>query len=622
MKILFFSDTFPPDSYGGSDIVAHSLAGALVKMGHEVFILTTVRNKKDEGETVREGLKIYKVFSNYHERWRAYFGLYNPQVIGKVKEIIKKTVPDAVHAHDIHQHLSYHSLKLAKNSGAKVILTAHDAMPYSYGKVSDESKLSAFKDLWDYKLRYNPLRNLIIKHYLKNADKIVAVSDALKRALTNNSIKNVETIHNGMDLGNWVVPDESVADFKKKYGLENKKCILFGGRLSGAKGGRKMVEAMVKIARTVPEAILLVAGREDGYAKAMKEMARRENIAERIIFTGWFGRGDMKKAYFVSDVVAVPSLYLDPFPTVNLEAMAAKKPVVGTCFGGTSEIVVDGETGYIVNPNNVDLLADRITDLLRDGQKANQFGQSGYERVRDFFSLKLQVEKYLQYYKRTTCYMREPKFYTRNVLIKLFPKYFRGKLIDIGAGRAKYYELLNPHIDEYVAVDNLSSSYQYKSEQDKKKVTHISDASSLPFDSNEFDSALCTELIEHVEDPLSVVREAYRVLKPGGYFILTSVWLSPFHEEPKDYWRFSESGYRFLSRKTGFEFIDIKPLGGMFASLLYIVTRNIELRGKNWMKRGLETRLKRIAELIMEKLDNLIPTPDPVGHVVIFRKPK
>ncbi len=219
--------------------------------------------------------------------------------------------------------------------------------------------------------------------------------------------------------------------------------------------------------------------------------------------------------------------------------------------------------------------------------------------------------------------MKEPKFYTRNVLIKLFPKYFKGKLIDVGAGRAKYRELLKPHIKEYVAIDNLSSDYQYKSEQDKKRVNHVGDASSLPFDSNEFDSALCTELIEHVEDPLEVVREVYRVLKPGAYFILASGWLSPFHEEPKDYWRFSEDGYKILGSKAGFDFIETKPQGGMFTSLVYIIARNIELRGNRWAKRGLRKVdfLKRMIELIMEKLDDLIPTPDSVGHVVIFRKP-
>ncbi len=380
--------------------MAFNLAKGLKNAGHEAFIVTTVREKSEEGETDYEGLKVFKIYANYHERWRAYLSLYNPQTIKKVKKIIRKINPEIVHAHNVHYYLSYHCLKLAKAAGAEIFLTAHDAMLYSYGKVADEFKISWAQELKKYWLRYNPIRNLIIRRYLKYVDGIIAVSDILRRALVNNGIKNVVTIHNGIDLNSWTTSDESVADFKRKHDLEDKKIVLFGGRLSGAKGGESIVKAMAVVARRCPKAVLLIAGREDGYASVIKDIAKKENILNRLVFTGWLDHKEMVVTYRGSNVVVFPSVYLDPFGLVVIEAMAAQKPVVATCYGGAHEIVVDGETGYIVNPNNIDSFAEKILGLLKDEARAQMMGQKGRERVAKNFTLKQQIEKYLNLYKK------------------------------------------------------------------------------------------------------------------------------------------------------------------------------------------------------------------------------
>ena len=96
----------------------------------------------------------------------------------------------------------------------------------------------------------------------------------------------------------------------------------------------------------------------------------------------------------------MPSIYLDPFPRINLEAMASKKPVVGTCFGGTPEVVINNQTGYIVNPLNAEMMARKIIDLLKNFQKAKKFGEAGYQRVINEFSLEKQVKITLEYYNK------------------------------------------------------------------------------------------------------------------------------------------------------------------------------------------------------------------------------
>ncbi len=399
MKIIFLSDDFPPSSFGGAGIVAYNIAQALKGLGHHVSIITTTQDKNAEGFVVQDGLRVFKIYSYYHSRWRAYMSLYNPDTVRKAAKVIAHIEPDVVHVHNIHHYLSYYLLKIAKASGARVVLTAHDTMLYSYGKVAHHSKISPLSILKRFKWRYNPFRNIVIRHYLKYVDKIISISNVLKQALDNNRISNnVETIYNGIDLAGWVAFDESITQFKKRYNLEGKKVVLFSGRLSGAKGGEKIVQVMRHVIKNIPEAVLLIVGREDSYTESLKNIASQGGYLPHLIFTGWLGQDEIKSAYFCSDVVAVLSIYLDPFGLVNLEAMAAKKPVIGTCYGGTREIVVDNDTGYIVDPNDIDIVSQRIIKLLINPSLAQSMGERGYERAKNYFDSKEQIDKYIKAY--------------------------------------------------------------------------------------------------------------------------------------------------------------------------------------------------------------------------------
>lgn len=398
MKIVFLSDDFPPDNLGGAGVIAQSLARGLNALGHKVFVITAVGVKEREGINKREGLTIYNIYSNYHERWRAFICIYNPQTVGKVAKILSQIKPDVVHAHNIHYHLSYHTLRIAKKNCCKVLLTAHDTLLYSYGKVRNEDKISWLAELKNYKLRYNPFRNLAIRYYLKFVDNIVAVSESLGRALKNNGIPRVTVVHNGIDIDNWQFDEKALSDFKKEYGLGAKKVVLFAGRLSWAKGMEAIIKAMARVVRERPNTSLLIAGTGGKFSQTMKNLSANSGISKNVIFTGWLNHEQMKLAYFASDVVTIPSTYLDPFPTVNLEAMAAKKPVVGTCFGGTPEAIADGFNGYIVNPNDTDVLAKKIIELLENPQKAHEFGVNGYRRAKEIFDLDKQAGNYFKLY--------------------------------------------------------------------------------------------------------------------------------------------------------------------------------------------------------------------------------
>ncbi|MEK7590056.1 MAG: glycosyltransferase family 4 protein [Patescibacteria group bacterium] len=420
MKILILQDDFPPKSFGGAENIVFNLVKKLKKRGEDVLVVTTTQNKNEEGKIEYEGLKIHRIYSDYHSRWRAYISLYNPYVIQKVKKIISDFNPDVIHANNIHYHISYSALKIAKNSGVKVILTTHDAMLFHYWKFTEyinpkdtacdlnfNYKISPWTQLKVHKRRYNPFRNIIIRYYLRYCDNIYAVSNELKKALEQNKIKNVEVIHNGIDTNIWT-PQVAVKGLsswnkvdggetlKSNFNLTDKKIVLQVGKSGWRKGSVQIIKIMNTVKDFIPQSVLVIASKRDAYEEEMRRIADKFGV--EIVFTGWLDESDLRAMYSISDVVVFPSVCFDTFGMVNIEAMAMEKPVVATCFGGSREIVEDGVTGYIRNPYDTNSFAQAIIGLLEFPEKAREFGKNGRMRVVNNFTLEKQVEKYMSIY--------------------------------------------------------------------------------------------------------------------------------------------------------------------------------------------------------------------------------
>ncbi|MFZ2522098.1 MAG: glycosyltransferase family 4 protein [Minisyncoccia bacterium] len=402
MKIVILSDGFPPLALGGAEVIARNLAKALAERGHEVSVITSTKDINDAGKFTDGKINIYKIYSDYSDRWRAYRSLYNSGVVHKVESILSKIKPDIVHIHNIHKHLSYACINVAKKYSRGIVLTAHDLMLVHYGKLGahvgknnevEVDKISFLSQIMQYKFRYNPFRNFVIRYYLRKVDKIFAVSSALKNILEREGISGIEVLHNGIKVSDWIIDKSKLIDFKNKYELSDKKVLFFGGRLTGIKGGIVALQVLEKVLSKIDNAVLIVVGHKDDWGKEMLEKTKDMRIDRKVIFTGWIPHEDIRYAYASSDVVLVLSRYLDPFPTINLEAMATSKAVVGTILGGTPEAVLDNKTGYIVDPNNIELVSEKVLDLLSDIDKLKSFGLSGFKRVSNINNEEIWVDK-------------------------------------------------------------------------------------------------------------------------------------------------------------------------------------------------------------------------------------
>lgn len=405
MKVVFLADDFPPRSMGGAGVSTYELALGVLLAGNEVSVITTCRRREEEGESLHDGLTVISIHSEYPERWREYRSVNNRRVVRQVEVLLKQINPDIVHANNIHQYLSYGCLKAARQHARAVVYTARDTMPIISGKLqtarylsTHDPKVSWLDRLRSSKKRLNPLREWGIRRYVRFAHKIVAVSTALETALIRNGIRNTVVIHTGI-RAEVASSEESVTSFREVHGLRGAPLVLCAGRLSKAKGAQAVLEAFVEVVHHTPHAKLVFAGNLGSYGKVLSEKAARHGISHAYMETGWLSSEDMKTAYRAAAAVVVPSLYLDPFPRTALEAMAAEKPVVATCYGGAPEAVEDGVTGYVVNPSDSRTMGARITDLLEHPDRARQFGQAGRKRLENSFSFDDYIQSYLRLYR-------------------------------------------------------------------------------------------------------------------------------------------------------------------------------------------------------------------------------
>jgi SAM-dependent methyltransferase len=129
--------------------------------------------------------------------------------------------------------------------------------------------------------------------------------------------------------------------------------------------------------------------------------------------------------------------------------------------------------------------------------------------------------------------------------------YMTGRMMDFGCGRKPYKNLFN--VEEYIGVDIEVSGHSHKNEN----IDIYYDGKSLPFKNDEFDSIFSSEVLEHIFIPDIILNELNRVLKTGGYLLLTVPFVWDEHEIPYDFGRYSSFGIKFLLEKHSFEIIKI-----------------------------------------------------------------
>ncbi len=147
--------------------------------------------------------------------------------------------------------------------------------------------------------------------------------------------------------------------------------------------------------------------------------------------------------------------------------------------------------------------------------------------------------------------------------------YCHGRLVDIGCGEKPYARFAGKNIHEYVGIDHIHTLHS------KSNIDIFSTVYKIPFPNDSVDSALCTSVLEHLEEPEKAIKECFRVLKQKGIVIYTVPFIWHLHEEPRDFYRYSKYGLEYLFKKVGFEIVEMKALTGFWGTFGQLFVYNL-----------------------------------------------
>jgi SAM-dependent methyltransferase len=193
------------------------------------------------------------------------------------------------------------------------------------------------------------------------------------------------------------------------------------------------------------------------------------------------------------------------------------------------------------------------------------------------------------------------------------------RVLDAGAGTAPYRELFADH--EYTTTDWANTPHAEALRADVIAPIH-----DLPLDDAAFDCVICSEVIEHVADPVAALAELRRVLKPGRQAWVTAPFVWEFHEEPYDFYRYTRHGLRSVLERAGFEKVEITPFGGCFSTVGQLVRNLGSISGSTGpgappIRRALSEALRRAAPALarLDRWDRRGVLP--LGHGAVATAP-
>jgi glycosyltransferase involved in cell wall biosynthesis len=232
----------------------------------------------------------------------------------------------------------------------------------------------------------------------KYADVVVCNSKATMDNLVLREKKLVNktlVIHNGLKPQN----DDYLKISKEDLGFDNEDFIItLIGRINRLKGHKWLLNTFINNFQSNKNVKLVFVGSpvlgQEYYLEEIEQIITKKNLQNQVKIVGF--KKDLRPFFFLTDILAVPSTEAESFGLIALEAMLAKKPVVGSNHGGLTEIIVHNETGFLVEPYNETELATTIQKLLNNKQLREDFGINGYNRAIKEFS----EEKYVSSFER------------------------------------------------------------------------------------------------------------------------------------------------------------------------------------------------------------------------------
>lgn len=389
LRILFVTDAFPPRSYGSGWSTYH-LARGLRAHGHQVRIVLA-HPARTLGETTYDDFRV----------WRAQEGIrrYNPSTLmlsglgagTVIQELIHDWQPDLIHA----QHVNAAHVLSHVHGTPPVVITIRDHWPICfYGTALSGSPcpscLTGTRTVCNVRRGAENARRpaqmakaTLMRATLHQRQRILhaasavigcsgAIADEVRPFVPPGRLHvvphavDLDAVQNARDEANLPLPP---------------RFLLYVGKLSWHKGADVLPAIMARLSPDAPPLLVLGDGEEEGLLRAA------DPTGERIRLLGVVPNATVHALMKRATALIFPARWPEPLTRTLLEALAAGCPVVATATGGTPEIVADGETGFLVQPDDVEAMATGLRQIIVDESLRARMFTAARERAASHFSL-------------------------------------------------------------------------------------------------------------------------------------------------------------------------------------------------------------------------------------------
>ena len=290
-------------------------------------------------------------------------------------------------------HTQYHPCIFAGNVAASVFEKPHVFTYHGFAPVKPWRSYRQKLKMIDHRIgTFFALRFKV--------DRIITVSKFLKRELVAKYFveeNKIRVIYNGVDTERFN-PKVNGDNIRKAYELGDSPVVLYLGRLAPYKGVQFLIEAIPLVLREVPKAKFLIGGAIRYDTPDLWRLVKKLRIKKATIFAGYVPDHVVPNFYACCDVFCYPSLW-EGFGLTPAEAQACGKPVVAFNTCAIPEVVENNHTGLLVEPKNIEALADALISLLKDKERRVRMGLEARKRVLRLFSWDKAAEQTLQVYR-------------------------------------------------------------------------------------------------------------------------------------------------------------------------------------------------------------------------------
>jgi glycosyltransferase involved in cell wall biosynthesis len=368
VKILQLINTL---AAGGAELHLLALCRYLRRQGLEVSV-ACLREQVKESRPLRpdferEHIRVIDLQADNRYDWR---------FLGRLARLLKRERPDILHTH----------LPRADIAAALI-----HRLTYSPAFIC--SVHGIYRQRW-----FGPWAAPLMRWAYHEAEGVIAISAAVQHWLGQDLgvvADKVTVIHYGIEPEQFACPPMNCRGMWARQGQ-----VIVGslGRMEAGKGFDCLIRAISIVQRHLPDVLLLIAGHDlSGYRPRLQALIAKQGLAEAVRLMGF--QSDVPSFLHALDAFAFASRS-EGFGQVVIEAMAAGKPVVASRIPPLTEIVLDKETGLLVEPDDPQAFADAITWLCSHPAEARAMGQRGQERVSQQFSAEVMAVKTLSLYQR------------------------------------------------------------------------------------------------------------------------------------------------------------------------------------------------------------------------------